>query len=254
MADRSGGAVAVRDGSPNGALAESEGVSVKQLLSMAVERGTPVESLEKLLDLHERVAAREAAQQFVQALAAFKAELPPIVHSRQVSFTTRSGSKTNYSYTELDELARHIDPGLTKHGFSYSWDQKFDGQYVTTTCILFHVGGHSRQASFTLPTQNESAASPQQKIGMADTYASRRSLIAVLGLTTADKDPGAVEIDPTPINEDQVTELEDMITEAKADLGRFLKHFNIAAITQLPAVRYAEARAVLDEKKKRRGS
>lgn len=255
MADRSG-AVAVRDGSPDGAIQELGGSagSVRDLLQMAVEKGTPVEALEKLMNLHERATARDAATQFVQALARFKAKLPPIVHSRKVSFTTRSGTKTNYSYTELDELARHIDPGLTEEGFSYSWDQKFDGQFVTTTCTLFHVGGHSRQASFTLPSQNDSAASPQQKIGMADTYASRRSLIAVLGLTTADTDPGVAEIDPTPITEEQAIQVEDLVTDTQANLPKFLEFMGVAKIADIPAVRYNEAVAALKEIGKQRKS
>lgn len=240
MSDSSG-AVAVRDGSPNGALAGTEGnVSIQQLLTLAVERGTPPEQLKELFDLHERIAAREAARQFIEALAAFKAELPPIVHSRQVAFTTRTGSKTNYSYTELDELARHIDPGLARHGFTYSWDQKLEGGQATTVCTLFHEAGHSRSSSFSLPAQNDSAASPQQKIGMADTYAKRRSLISVLGLTTTDTEPTA-EIDPTPIAEDQVIQIEDLITETQANVQKFLTFMGVEKVADIPAVRFTEA-------------
>jgi len=228
------------------------GVSIHQLLRLAVEKGTPVEALEKLMDLHERIAAREAAQQFIQALARFKENLDPIIHSRIANFATRGGARVSYSYTELDELARFIDPGLTEEGFTYSWDQRLDKGFVTTTCTLFHVGGHSRQSSFTLPADNDSAASPQQKIGMADTYASRRSLIAVLGLTTADKDPRPAEIDPTPISEDQAIQIEDLVTETQADLPKFLKYMKVEKVAEIPAVRFNEAVAALREIGKQR--
>lgn len=225
----------------------SQGTSVTALLQVAVEKGTPVAELKELVALHERIAAREAAMQFVQALARFKAKLAPIVHTRKVGFASDRGGNVSYSYTELDELARHIDPGLTEEGFSYSWDQKFDGNMVTTTCILAHAGGHTRTASFTLPAQNNSAASPQQKIGMADTYASRRSLIAVLGLTTADTDPRPAEIDPTPISEDQAIQIEDMITETQANLPKFLKYMDVAKVADIPAVKFNTAIAALKD-------
>ncbi|HMC55008.1 MAG TPA: ERF family protein [Gemmatimonadaceae bacterium] len=222
------------------------GTSVTDLLHLAVENGTPVEALEKLVDLHERIAEREARMEFVRALASFKAKCPPIVHSRTANFATRGGQKVSYSYTELDELARIIDPVLTEHGFSYGWDERLDKGMVTTTCTLYHVSGHSRQSSFTLPADNDSAASPQQKIGMADTYASRRSLIAVLGLTTADKDPRPAEIDPTPINEDQVIALQDLLVEAGRTLPKFLSFLGVESLEQLPRVRFNEARSALD--------
>lgn len=222
-------------------------VSVTQLLQAAVDKGTPVEALEKLVDLHERIAEREARQEFIRALAAFKAECPPIVHSKKVDFTSRTGSKVKYSYTELDELARIIDPVLTKHGFSYGWDERLDKGFVTTMCTLYHVGGHSRQSSFTLPADNDSAASPQQKIGMADSYAARRSLIAVLGLTTADKDPLVKEIDPTTINEDQLTELADLLKESGRTPSKFLAYLGVESLAKLPAVRFAEAKSALEQ-------
>lgn len=221
--------------------------SATELLRLAVEKGTPVEQLKELVDLHERMADRQARQEFITALAKFKAECPPIVHSRQVGFASGQGAKVSYSYTELDELARVIDPVLTANGFSYGWDQKLDKEFLTTTCTLWHIAGHSRTASFTLPTQNNSAASPQQKIGMADTYAARRSLIAVLGLTTADKDPRVSEIDPTQITEDQVIMIEDLITELQTSTVKFLKFMEVEKIEDIPAVKFNQAMAALKE-------
>lgn len=260
-ANTAGGAVAVRTGPIADRVAQREestqlqqggGVDVRALLELAVNKGMPAAELGQLLDLHERIEDRNARKEFTRALAAVKAELPPIIHSRQAAFKTRSGHDVKYSYTELDELARVLDPILTKHGFSYSWSQTMEKGLVTTTCTLDHDAGHSRSSSFSVPAENDSAASPQQKIGIADTYASRRSLIGVLGLTTADKDPRPKEIDPTPIGEDQEVELSDMITTSGADRARFLKHFDVEALKDLPAARYAEAKTMLQQKATRR--
>lgn len=233
---------------------QTGGVQIAQLLELAVNKGMPAAELKELVTLAERMEDRNARKEFTRALAAVKAEMPPIIHSKKVDYVPKSGGRVNYSYTELDELARVVDPILTKHGFSYNWSQTFEKDRVTTTCTLEHDAGHSRSSSFTVPAENNSAASPQQKIGMADTYAARRSLIGVLGLTTVDKDPRPAEIDPTPINGDQAIEITEMIKETGADLGRFLKHFDTESIEDLLAVRYDEAITTLRQKAARKGA
>lgn len=251
---------AVRTGSPlvredentNGGAAEP--VPIGSLLHLAIEKGITPDAMEKLVVLHERIEDRNAAKAFIGDLAAFKAECPPIVHSREANFSTRGGGKVKYSYTELDELALVIDPVLNKHGFSYGWDERLDKGLVTTICTLYHVSGHTRQSSFTLPADNDSAASPQQKIGIADTYAKRRSLISVLGLTTAEKDPRTKEIDPSPIDEAQLQALEELLDDAEIDVPRFLKFLRVEKLADLPRVRFDEAKAAIAEKKRRKGA
>lgn len=227
-----------------------EDVSPGQLILAALEKGVSVDVIERLVALKERIEDRNAVKQFVQALARVKAKLPTILHSKTAKFTTKSGFEVKYSYTELDELAAVIDPILSEEGFTYSWDQRLEKDMNTTTCILQHAGGHSRSASFTLPTANDSAASPQQKIGIADTYAGRRALIAVLGLTTADKDPRPAEIDPTPASAEQQGVLKDMLKarlegktpERQASFTKkFLEHFGVTSLEKLRAIDYQGA-------------
>lgn len=258
-----GRAVAVRTGPIADRIAHRDesvgavqggGVQIAQLLELAVNKGMPAAELKELVTLAQQMEDRNARKEFTRELAAVKAEMPPIIHSKKVDYVPKSGGRVNYSYTELDELARVVDPILTKHGFSYSWSQSFEKDRVTTTCTLEHDAGHSRSSSFTVPAESNSAASPQQKIGAADTYAARRSLIGVLGLTTADKDPRPAEIDPTEINEDQAIEIAEMIKETGADTQRFLKHFDVESIEQLPAVRYNEAITTLRQKAARKGA
>lgn len=222
----------------------AERADVTELLRLAVERGTPVEHLEKLVDLHERMEARQARRDFAEALAAFQRECPPIAHSKRVEFVTAKGGKVKYSYAELDEIAKVINPILTKHGLSYHWtDTDIDEKgMLVTTCVLSHVGGHSQSSRFKLPTQNESTASPQQKIGAAETYAKRRSLLSVLGLTTAESDvTAAAEVDPTPITADEVTHIQDLLHERNIPIARFLTHMEVDAVAKIRAIHYPKA-------------
>lgn len=230
--------------------------SIQRLLTLAIEKGSGVEALEKLVDLHERVTKREAALEFARALAEFQAECPAIGKNKTAEIPTRGGGKYSYQYAPLDTIVRTVKPLLIARGFSYGWDSKVEGGALTCMCTLRHVNGHSESASFTLPVENASAMSPQQKVGAALTFAQRKTLESVLGLNTTEEDTDGVarEIDPTPIDDDQLAHLEDMLKETKTKVERFLKHFGIAKVADLPASQYKEAINVLEQRRERRAA
>lgn len=239
-----------------GALSTTNGKgSITELLHLAVEKGTPVEQLAQLVELHEKMEAREAAKEFAIAMAAFQQECPSIYKSKTAKITTQGGGSYSYSYAELDHIARTVNPILAKYGLSYSWDTAIDKGFLTCICTVRHLNGHKTESRFSLPTESKSAMSEQQKYGAALTFAQRRSLSSALGLTTTDEDSEAApDADPTPITDDQVIELEDLIAEVKADRGRFLKFLGVEELAQLPAVRYKEAIAALSQKKGKGGA
>lgn len=251
------GAAVVKSGEPPRApvIHAPEGkVSMTALLQLAVEKGLPVEQMEVLARLHDRARDREAAEEFARAMSAFQQECPPITHSKKAKITTTGGGSYSYTYAELDAIARVINPICAKHGLSYSWNMSVDEKNrLTCECVVRHLNGHiAPPSTFTLPIDNKSAMSEQQKVGAAATFAKRQTLIAALGITTSDDDfDGAAQVDPTPITEDQATHLEDQIAETQTDLRRFLKHFEIAKVADLPRVQYKAALAVLDQKKAR---
>lgn len=227
--------------------------SVGQLIQMALEKGADVDKLEKLIALHERVSDRRAAIEFAEAMAAFQAECPPITHSRKAKITTSSGGGYEYTYAELDAIARAVNPILAKHGLSYSWDTSINEKgWLHCTCTVRHINGHvASPANFSLPTESSNPGmSAQQKVASATTFAKRQSLIAALGITTSDDDfdGGGASVDPRPISAKQLQEIEDLVTEAQPDLPKFLAHLGVTALPQLPLSRYREAVSFLRQK------
>lgn len=220
-----------------------------ELLRIAVERGTPVEQLEKLLELHERMEQRAAIKQFSAAMAAFQAECPSIKKSSTAKIVTKGGTSFGYTYAELDEIARTVNPILAKHGLSYGWDSSIEKSTLTCVCTVRHAAGHSEKSTFTLPTESSSAMSEQQKVGAALTFAKRQSLSSVLGITTTDEDTDTAEADPTKITEDQITLLRDLAIEVKADAGRFLRFLGVSAFSEIRASDYARAVVALEQKR-----
>lgn len=238
---------------PNAVVVRAPG-SITDLLALAVEKGTPVDALEKLVALHERLSERQAQQDFADAMAAFQAQCPPIKRTSTAQFATRGGGNMGYTFAALDEIAATVNPILTRHGLSYTWDSTVTGGAITCVCVVRHRNGHSERATITLPTESPSAMSSQQKVGSALTFARRLSLTQALGLTTTDDDVDGAEVGARSdtITEDQVATLvalaeEVGVTGARWD--RYLKHMAVDAIEALPASRYADAVASLERKR-----
>jgi hypothetical protein len=242
-------AVAVRQDEHPAAVAIPATSSITHLLQTAVEKGTPVEALEKLVALHERMEAREAAQAFANAMAAFQSACPSIKKSSTADIVTRKGGRYSYTYAELDEIARTVNPILAKHGLSYSWDSTVEAGMLNCVCTIRHIKGHFTTSRLSLPVASESAMSEQQKYGAALTFAQRRTLSSGLGLTTTDEDADAADFDRTPINAMQLIQLEDMIEDSGADKGRFLKFIGVDKLGELPAVHFEQAMNALRQKK-----
>jgi hypothetical protein len=241
------------------APANGEG-EITSILRLAVEKQVPVETLERLVALQERMSDRAAASEFAQALADFQAECPPIRKTETAEIVGRdAGRKFTYSFAPLDEIARTIRPLLHRRGLSYSWDQKIDKGLLECTCKLLHVNGHFQTSTFTVPTESSSGAmSPAQKNGSALTFARRYSLTAVLGLTSTDEDSDAPQRSTEPITPDQVADLENRMEEVGADAARFMTYLcsltgrKILRLDDLYADEHEKAAAALEAKRRKK--
>ena len=213
--------------------------AIVELLHLAVEKNLPVEMLERLQALHERVSDRAATIEFARELAAFQDECPPIVKTSTAKVMTRGGVTYSYKYAELDQIARTVRPLLARRGFSYTWDSDVRDKALHCVCILRHVNGHFEKANFSSPVESSAGMSEQQKHASALTYARRQALVQVLGLTT--KEPDTDGGNPEPISQEQADDLRALIEQAGAKLTRFLKWAKIERLEDLPARDYESA-------------
>lgn len=249
-----GGAVATRGG-PGAVQGREEPIDValiprdltpEQLIYIAIQKGMAPDSLEKLLTLQERMDKTRSIKAFNESLVRFKESCPAIKKNRTAEIKTDGGGYS-FTYAEIDQIAMTADPILRECGFSYMWNQSATQNSVTETCILMHDAGHQRESSFTVPTENKSGASPQQKFGGASTFAQRRAFAAVLGLVTTDKDFDRSVVDPTPVTTDQATEIRDLVKEVcRGDQEkRFLAYMKVGKVEEIRAADYKKAKASL---------
>ena len=224
---------------------------VSELVSLAIREKVPVEVLERLVALQERVTERNARMAFFEAVAAFQEEVTEIPKSRTAKIATRGGSSYSYTFAPLESITRTIRQPLRNHGLSYSWDTEPGERpdVLDVVCVLRHIDGHEERSRFPVPMKTDAAMSDAQKAGAALTYGRRQSLVAVLGLTTADEDNDA-PAEVAFITDSQAADLEALASEVKADRAAFLKFLGVSSFAAIPAARYREAVASLERKRK----
>jgi len=208
------------------------------LMRLAIEEKVPVELLERLMDLHERVAVRNSRAEFFDALARFQDAVPSIHKGSTASIATKAGGKYSYTYAPLDAIAKAIREPLRTHGLSYAWTVE-DGTpgSLSVVCVLRHIGGHEERSAFPVPVDTAAAMSGAQKHGAALTYGKRQSLTSVLGLTTTDDDTDGVEVKVTvePITEAQAADLAALISEVGTDQAKLLAYYGAESLAKFPA-------------------
>lgn len=101
--------------------------------------------------------------------------------------------------------------------------------------------------------------SDAQANGAALTYGRRQSLIAALGLTTADEDTDAAPVRSRQVSEDeperltdkQIADLSALIDDVGADRQKFLAYLRVEKLEDIHPREYARAVAALEARRAR---
>jgi len=221
------------------------------MLNQAVAQGAGIEVLTKLMDLQDRYEATQARKAFDEAIAAAKAEIPTIFKNRLVDFTGKSGIRTHYRHEDLGEIARTVDPILSKHGLSYRWSTASDQAGVTVTCIVSHRDGHVEKNTLTAGRDESGNKNHIQAIGSAITFLQRYTLKAALGLAASNDDDGKSSGGGATVTPEQATAITDLALEVKADMTGLLEFFDAPSISDIGAKKFAQVIAMLNQKKAR---
>lgn len=218
-----------------------------QMIDRALSSGATPETLEKLMALQERWQAAQDKRAFDQAIAAAKAEIPPIVKNREVDFRTSKG-RTHYKHEDLAGIARVVDPILSVHGLSYRYRTQQDGQTVKVSCILSHRDGYSEETSLSTATDQSGNKNHIQAVGSAVTYLQRYTLKLALGLAAAHDDDSrrsGDEAEAETISESQYRELAEELERLGRSEAKFAQYLRVEILEELPASRFDEAKRIL---------
>ncbi|MBD9453280.1 ERF family protein [Rhizobium sp. RHZ02] len=208
------------------------------MLDRAVTSGANVETLTQLMNLQERWQATQARMAFDEAMATAKANMPAIIKTRKVDFTSNKG-RTNYQYEDLASIMNQIGPVLSANGLSVRYRTSAEpNQPIAVTCIISHRQGHSEENTLMAGRDDSGNKNSIQAIGSTVTYLQRYTLKAALGLAAAADDDGG-KADQTPaeaqaITEAQTSVIRELVEKAELPVDQFCEHWNVESLPDIP--------------------
>ena len=202
-----------------------------------------IDKMERLLEMQERVHARNAKAAYYSALADMQPNLPAIIERGGIKDRTGNIQSTYALWEDINDV---IKPILSASGFALSFKCRRTDNEIIVTGILSHREGHSEETELSLPSGSKNAV---QAVGSSTQYGKRYTASALLNLTTVGADDdghdgGNAEL----VSIEQLDELLRRASEVGADLEKFCKHMKVVGLAQLPASKYETAMKALDAK------
>lgn len=202
------------------------------MLAQAIERGMPVETVDKLMALSERWDATQARKAFDMAIAAAKAEIPVVIKNAK--------GHNDKRYADFAAIARAVDPVISRHGLSYRF-RTVQADKISVTCVLSHEAGHYEENTLTALADTSGNKNAIQSIGSTLTYLQRYSLVQALGIAASEDDDGRQAGAGETISDEQVFEINNLLMETKSNLVLFLKKINLESLTEIRADKFDDA-------------
>lgn len=234
-------AVATREEAP--APAPSESAAIIQVIERAaLNPDIDVEKMARLLDMQERVMARNARAAYMADLAMMQTDLPEIKE--------RGKGHGNIKYALWEDINEAIKPVMARYGFALSFRTGHEGDKIVVTGVLSHRDGHSEETSMHLPSDQSGSKNAVQAVGSSTSYGKRYTAAALLNLTSRNEDDDGYKAGAgEPVSDEQLSELRALIDEIGADIPKFCQYLKIPSLAELPARRFEEARKALEAKR-----
>lgn len=230
--------------------AQSEARTIIQVIERAaMNPAVDIEKMERLLAMQERIHDRTAKAAYAAALAAMQPELPIIAERGGIK---DRGGNIQSRYALWEDIVGIITPILSKYGFALSFRTGNDSAGVTVTGVLSHREGHQEQTSLTLPIDTSGSKNAVQSVGSSTSYGKRYVSGALLNLRYGESDDdGQAGGGPALVSEEQVANLEALISEVGANRATYLKYIKVASLEQIPATSYETCVKLLESKRRK---
>jgi hypothetical protein len=206
------------------------------LVQMAIDKDFDLDRLQQLIDMRDREESKNAEKAFIVACNEAKAEMPAILFDKK-------NEGTNSWYSTLAAINTTIDPIITKHGLTVSYDEEEciaaagdkPIEYVKFKAELCHIGGHKKTFRITLPMDDVNRAKNRlQSKGSTTAYGRRYLKLMMFDLTTMAEDNDGQSEDAT-ISDEAVASLNELLERCRKagnpfegqQLARFLKYVGV---------------------------
>src|SRR6185437_5923400 len=164
----------------------------------------------------------------------------------------KTGAEREVAFAKWEDMDRVIRPLMAREGFTLSFDSAArpgDGGGLIVTGTLMHKDGHTRTASMPLPLDTGPGRNNLQAVGSTLSYGKRYCAEMLLNIVREGQDDDGTGAAMRFIAAEQKAELVALQAETGANTKLFLEYLRVPSLDELPATRFAEAKAKLLEKK-----
>lgn len=221
---------------------------ISMIERIAMDPTIPLDRLEKMLDMKERMEDRAREDEERQAKKAYFAAMSKCQAELPVVTKTRKNIHTNSTYSDLAAIEDQAMPIIHAHGFAVSFqpDGYNDKGELSILWEISHEEGHSRNGAGEIPVDGAGAQGKVNKtgtqaFGSTATYGRRYLLCMLFNISTGDdKDGNKVPEQSGPITAEQVVLLRELIEKSGAQIDLVCEKYKIDAIPDLPSSLFNE--------------
>jgi len=192
---------------------------------LVLDPNSDVSKLERMLAMHREVAAQVARISFQSSYAVMQPKLPIIMEHGEIRHRYKETQDIlrKSTYADWADINEAIQPIMGMYGFSISFrNGEIDANgRLPLTGILMHAEGHTMETTLPLPLDVSGSKNAVQSFGSTISYGKRYVAGMLLNFVSRAPDErdrdGADDHVDYPITPEQVAELEQLITDTKAD-------------------------------------
>lgn len=244
-------AIVKHEQAPAPVPAVSESAAIIQVIERAaMNPNVDIDKMERLLEMQERIMARNAKAAYDAAYADMQNDLPEI--RERGGIKDRAGNIQS-KYALWEDINEAIKPVLAKHGFGISFRTgQHDGRIVVTG-VLSHRDGHREETTMELPTDTSGSKNAVQAVGSSTSYGKRYTAQALLNLTSRGEDDDGHAAGAKVITAEQRNELQEIIEKIGGDVATFCQWAKVESLAVVPSSFFDKAKQALVAKAKQKG-
>ena len=217
-------------------LAVTQEPSIGLMLQTMVEKGineSSVAAFSQLCALKERMEDKQAERDFATALVDLQGETIRVQATKAVD--QKSDGTCRYRFAPYEEIMAVVQPILTRHGFSITFDTEVGDNRLTSICTLTHKSGHSRANKFAVRYGKPPGSSEAQGDMATKSYAKRGALCDALNISIDhDTDGDDARGLGAPITAQQAADLRDRVEACGANEKKFLEYAGAETFETIP--------------------
>ncbi|MBC8718415.1 ERF family protein [Ochrobactrum sp. Marseille-Q0166] len=136
-----------------------------------------IDTMERLLEMQERIMERNVKAAFSAALSRMQPELPVI--NERGGIKDRAGNVQS-TYALWEDINDAIKPVPAQYEFALSFKVGREDGMIVVTGVLSHAEGRSEQTSIHLPTDTSGSKNAVQAVGPSTSYGKRYTACVLL--------------------------------------------------------------------------